>query len=119
MNSRKKISAVAGLLGGLALTCVGIVHAYGDTKDKCTRDAQGNVSCVRIQKSETVYKSEDGTTHIRQSQNCSTTSRSYVYQPQPQSGSWQPQVTRTGPKVGCSNSQSLPPGFTPPQISLH
>jgi hypothetical protein len=116
MLSRKKIAAVTGLLGGIALTCAGVVQAYGDTKDECTRDAQGNVSCVRVQKSETVYRTEDGTVHIRQSQNCSTNSRSRVVRNN--SGSGQPQVTRVGPRVGCNVSTSAPKGFVAPHIAL-
>ncbi|MFI1762311.1 hypothetical protein ACH41H_09730 [Streptomyces sp. NPDC020800] len=48
MFSRKKIAAVSGLLGGLAVTCTGVaqVHAAGGP-GSCTRDIQGNVTCVQ------------------------------------------------------------------------
>jgi hypothetical protein len=102
MLSRKNIAAISGLLGGLALTCVGVAQAYDvQTKDECRTDSQGNVSCVHIQKSETTYTSKDGTVHVHQSQNCSTTSKSRVVQPKSPNG--QHGTVVIGPRISCSN----------------
>jgi hypothetical protein len=51
MLSRKKIAVVSGLVGGLAVTCAGVAQAYAvGGPGICTRDLQGNVSCIqRIQ----------------------------------------------------------------------
>ncbi|WP_255954192.1 hypothetical protein [Streptomyces odontomachi] len=117
MLSRKKFAAVTGLLGGLALTCAGIAHAYGETSNGCTRDDQGNVTCVHVEKSDTVYQSKDGTTHVHQSKSCETTSTNRVVRPQGSPGQ-QEGVTRVGAQVDCSNSVSAPKGFQPPHISL-
>ncbi|MFE9607814.1 hypothetical protein [Streptomyces sp. NPDC006012] len=46
MFSGKKIAAVSGLLGGLAVACTGIAQAHvGAGSGTCTRDLQGNVTC--------------------------------------------------------------------------
>jgi hypothetical protein len=48
MFSRKRIAALSGLIGGLALTSMGITHAHaagGPTN--CTRSPQGDVTCVQ------------------------------------------------------------------------
>ncbi len=117
MLSRKKIAAVSGLLGGLAVACVGVAQAYDrHTTDECTTDSQGNVSCVYIQKSQTTYTSKDGTHHVQQSQNCSTTSKSRVVQPEKRSG--QQGTIRVGPRINCGNSTSATSlkGFVVPHI---
>ncbi|MER6028347.1 hypothetical protein [Streptomyces sp. NPDC001851] len=51
MLSRKKIAAVSGLVGGLAVTCAGLAQPYAMAgPGVCTRDIQGNISCIqRIQ----------------------------------------------------------------------
>ncbi|MQY32404.1 hypothetical protein SRB17_03520 [Streptomyces sp. RB17] len=51
MFSSKKIAAVAGFVGGLAVTCAGVAQAHvGWGPGPCTRDIQGNVTCIqRIQ----------------------------------------------------------------------
>jgi hypothetical protein len=48
MFSRKKIAALSGLIGGLAVTSMGITHAHaaGDPAS-CTRNPQGDVICVQ------------------------------------------------------------------------
>ncbi|GHD99117.1 hypothetical protein [Streptomyces alanosinicus] len=48
MLSRKKIAAVSGLLGGLAVTCVGFAHAStAADPGGCKRDLQGGVTCIQ------------------------------------------------------------------------
>ncbi|MER5545678.1 hypothetical protein ACWDBD_37880 [Streptomyces sp. NPDC001118] len=51
MLSRKKLVAVSGLVGGLAVTCTGLAQGYAAADPGiCTRDIQGNVTCIqRIQ----------------------------------------------------------------------
>jgi len=117
MLSRKKIAAVAGLLGGLALACVGVAQANdGETTNECTTDSGGNVSCVYIQRSETTYTSEDGTTHVRQAQNCSTTSESRVVQSENTSEN---ATTVVGPRINCGNTTSGAPGaITVPNVAV-
>ena len=49
MFSRKKIAAVAGLLGSLVVTCMGAgqAHATGGP-GSCTRDILGNITCIQL-----------------------------------------------------------------------
>ncbi|KUM93700.1 hypothetical protein AQI88_25145 [Streptomyces cellostaticus] len=48
MLSRKKIAVVSGLLGSLAVTCAGVTQANAAAgPGKCTRDIQGNITCVQ------------------------------------------------------------------------
>jgi hypothetical protein len=117
MLSRKKIAAVTGLLGGLALACVGVAQAYdGATTRECTTDSQGTVSCVHVQKSDTSYTSEDGTTHVSQSQNCSVRSKSRVERPEGSTG--QQGTTEVGSRISCGNKAGAPKGIVMPHISL-
>ena len=118
MLSRKKFAAAAGLLSGIALTCAGVAQAYGDTttKDSCTRGDHGAWSCVHVQKTETTYRTEDGTVHIHQSQNCSTESQNRVVHPEGASSG--PSVTTVGPRVGCSVSASAPAHVQVPHVTV-
>ncbi|MEW1779141.1 hypothetical protein [Streptomyces sp. NPDC086777] len=46
--SGKKIAAVSGLLGGLAVACAGLVPAYAAAgPGKCTDDLMGNLTCTQ------------------------------------------------------------------------
>ncbi|OLZ65789.1 hypothetical protein AV521_30795 [Streptomyces sp. IMTB 2501] len=48
MLSRKKLAAVSGLVGGLAVTCTGLAQGYAAADPGvCTRDLQGNVTCIQ------------------------------------------------------------------------
>ncbi|MGW2028693.1 MULTISPECIES: hypothetical protein [Streptomyces] len=48
MFSTKKIVAVSGLLGGLALTLTGAAQAYAGTgPGTCTRDLLGTLTCTQ------------------------------------------------------------------------
>ncbi|MET8133942.1 hypothetical protein ABZV24_18605 [Streptomyces sp. NPDC005251] len=59
MFSRKKIAALSGLIGGLAVASTGITyaHAAGDPAS-CTRNPQGDVICVQHIEGETVQHIE-------------------------------------------------------------
>ncbi|WP_328537202.1 hypothetical protein [Streptomyces sp. NBC_00344] len=112
MFSRKKLAAVSWLVGGIAMTCAGASQAHADGPRECTRDAQGNVTCV--QKSETSYTSKDGTYHVQQSLDCTSESGERGRQPVTAVGN--PGTTRTGSEVNCSSTAPVPkdvslPGF--------
>ncbi|MGW0792351.1 hypothetical protein ACWD04_30035 [Streptomyces sp. NPDC002911] len=113
MFGRKKIAVASMLMGGLALTGLGVTQAYaGPPQGDCSTDAYGNLVCV--QKSETSYTSEDGTYHLSQKQDCTTVSRETVYQPEVSVG--QGGTTEVGPTVSCSNSAPAPEGFVAPTV---
>ncbi|MFG2960575.1 hypothetical protein ACGF5O_43485 [Streptomyces sp. NPDC048291] len=51
--SGKKIAAVSGLVGGLAMACAGLTTAYAAAgPGKCTDDLMGNLSCSQRIKGE-------------------------------------------------------------------
>jgi hypothetical protein len=53
MFSRKKIAAVSGLVGGIAVTCIGLTPAYAwGTPGTCTDDLMGNLTCTQRIKGE-------------------------------------------------------------------
>lgn len=114
MFDHKKAAAVAWLVGGLSMTCVGIGQAVAaGSAANCTYDAQGNKTCVT--KSSNSYTSDDGRYHLDQSQDCTTVSRPQAQAPQVSLG--QPGTTRVGAVVGCSNNAPAPEGFKAPDIS--
>ncbi|MGV9559902.1 hypothetical protein [Streptomyces sp. NPDC003401] len=92
MFSRKKIAALSALIGGLAAASTGVTpaHAAGDPSN-CTRDLQGNTTCVQHVKGEIP---ENGT--IPHQESCLPTSR--VTLPAGIDGG----TTRIGPQVTCS-----------------
>ncbi|MFF9085563.1 hypothetical protein ACF1BE_03885 [Streptomyces sp. NPDC014991] len=112
MFSPQKIATVSGLVGSLAIICLGGAHAYAEGKpDDCKTSEQGTV-CVH--KSET-YTDQDGTHVIKQTQDCSTTDRPSVVDPE--NGLVGGGSTHVGPVVDCSNKAELPKGFKKPQIA--
>ncbi|MEU9110308.1 hypothetical protein AB0D04_00605 [Streptomyces sp. NPDC048483] len=115
MFSRKKIVALSGLLGGLAMTYAGATQAYGGgSESDCTRSAVGNRVCVY--KGQHIYKSKNGRYVIRQAKDCSTISRQRVLWPE--NGllnSWGG-TTKIGPVVNCSNTVHLPKGVKIPHF---
>lgn len=114
MFNQKKSAAIAWLVGGISMTCVGIGHAVAaGAAPQCTIDAQGNEVCVT--KSQSSYTSEDGSYHLSQSQDCTTVERPAAQTPQVSVG--QPGTTRIGPVVSCSNNAPAPQGFKAPDIS--
>ncbi|MFC0599603.1 hypothetical protein [Streptomyces palmae] len=96
MRSWKMIAVVPGLLVGLGVAGVGAAQADDGGPVSCSRDAQGNVTCVRS--NESTYASEDGTVHVTQSKSCTTVYRNRLIGPQPDSR------LRQGPSVSCNSS---------------
>ena len=91
MLSRKKIAAVSGLLGGLAVTCAGVAQAYAAAGPGiCTRDTHGNVTCIQRVEGEI---SEDG--FIPRQENCLPT------QPLTLPAALGNGKVRIGPEVTC------------------
>ncbi|MEW1864549.1 hypothetical protein OG896_20005 [Streptomyces sp. NBC_00669] len=114
MFKHTKSAALSVLVGGLSLACVGIGHAVAaGPSTNCTRDAQGNDTCVT--KSENTYTSKDGTYHLQQQQDCTNVSRQEPQTPQVAVG--QPGTTQIGAVVDCSNHAPAPEGFKAPDIS--
>ncbi|UQA95035.1 hypothetical protein [Streptomyces halobius] len=106
MFSQKKIAVVSGILGGLAMTCVGAGHAYaGGSQADCARGSMGS-TC--IDENEVVYTSKKGDRVVKQHKNCSSNSRQRVVWPQ--SGLLSPGASKLGPVVNCSNHTPLPKG---------
>ncbi|MEU0333238.1 hypothetical protein [Streptomyces sp. NPDC006193] len=92
MFSRKKIAAVSGLLGGLALTGAGLAQAHAAAgPGTCTRDLLGGITCVQRISGEIP---EDGTFPHQES--CRTV------QPVTLPAAMGSGRTRLGPEVTCS-----------------
>ncbi|MFE2281336.1 hypothetical protein ACFXAE_29705 [Streptomyces sp. NPDC059454] len=72
MVTSKKIAAVAGVLGSLALVGAGAGHAFAESEPaKCVEDDKGNVRCVLV--SEYRFTDKDGKVQVvsHSSQTCS------------------------------------------------
>ncbi|WP_030345295.1 hypothetical protein [Streptomyces sp. NRRL S-1022] len=114
MFNLQKIATVSGLVGGLALMCVGAGHAYADANPgDCKTTAQGGTVCVH--QSETRIDKDDTHT-LRQQQDCSTADRPRVVFPEDRltdRGS-----ASVGEVVDCSNRAELPKGFKKPHIEF-
>ncbi|MFI6683135.1 hypothetical protein [Streptomyces sp. NPDC050485] len=115
MFSRQKIATVSGLLGSLAVICVGAAQAHADQpKGECKTSAQGETTCIH--KSETVRTDKDGRYVISQTQECSAAGKPNVVMP---GDSKVNQATmNVGPTVDCSNNTKLPKGFKVPHFSF-
>ncbi|MGV4981900.1 hypothetical protein ACWC0C_07310 [Streptomyces sp. NPDC001709] len=99
MLRTKKIAALSGLIGGLAVTCAGIAQAHAAAgPGVCTRDLQGNVTC--IQRIEGVIP-QDG--QIPHQENCLPT------QPFTIPAALGTGKMRIGPEVTCSDRTSGAP----------
>ncbi|MFI9047577.1 hypothetical protein [Streptomyces sp. NPDC053427] len=110
MFSRKKIAALSGLLGGLAMTYAGATQAYaGGSEGDCHRSALGNRICVY--KGQSLYKSKHGRIVIRQAKDCSAASRQRVFWPESGLLNSGFGITRIGPAMECSNKVHLPKKF--------
>ncbi|MFG2136894.1 hypothetical protein [Streptomyces sp. NPDC048650] len=109
MFSRKKIAAVSGLLGGLAMmTCAGATQAFAvGSTGTCAPDSQGNISCMQ---GNTGYSSDDGRYVVNQTQNCLGTKPVSL----PAGGLLNPGTTQIGPALNCSNTAPTPQGFRSP-----
>ncbi|MEU3519193.1 hypothetical protein ABZ770_28625 [Streptomyces sp. NPDC006654] len=114
MFPSRKIATVSGLLGGLAVLCVGAGHAYADPSPAdCRTTAQGGTVCVR--KSET-HVDKNGTHVLKQAQDCSTSDRPQVLFPGDQAAG--DGSAAVGEVVDCSNKAELPKGFKRPHIEF-
>jgi len=113
MFSRQKIATVSGILGSLAVICVGAVHAQADENPRgCKTNAAGETVCVH--KREGVHKGKHGTFVVKQSQSCSTTARPRLVLPE--DGMLNNGSTHVGPVVDCTNKAPTPKGFKRPHI---
>ncbi|WP_141311826.1 hypothetical protein [Streptomyces spinoverrucosus] len=98
MFSTKKIAAVSGLLGGLAVTCTGITQAYAAAgPGACTSDAEGNITCIQW----VTGTPAEGDRFARQSQGCVPMQPWTL--PSPLS-LLSRGTTKIGPEVTCLNS---------------
>lgn len=114
MFSRKKMAAVSGLVGSIAVIYVGGAQAYAaDSSGDCKTTAAGETTCVH--KSEAVHKDKRGTFVVKQDQKCSTTYRPQLVLTDDEMLT-RPGTTTVGPKVECSNTTPVPKGFKRPHI---
>jgi hypothetical protein len=114
MFSRKKTAAVVFALSGLATICTGTADAYAGQTHTCTHDSQGNLVCIDKGQSDSTFTTSDGTFHVNQTRDCTTTTQPTVYTPQV--GIGQLGTTQVGPTVNCSNSAPTPKGFRLPSF---
>jgi len=99
MFTTKKIAAVSGLIGGLAVACAGVAQAHTVRgPGTCTRDILGNVTCVQRIEGEIP---ENG--QIPHYDNCLPT-QPFTVPAALGGGSMQ-----IGPQVTCSNTTSGAP----------
>ncbi|MET9071996.1 hypothetical protein ABZX95_07355 [Streptomyces sp. NPDC004232] len=114
MFSPRKIATVSGLVGSLAVFCVGAGHAYAEgPRGDCRTTEQGSTVCVRKTESRS---DKDGKHVLQQAQDCSTEGRPRVVFPDGplmDGGS-----ASVGPVVDCSNTAKLPKGFRKPHIEI-
>ena len=97
MFNGKKIAAVTGLLGGLAMTCLGAGQAHAAAgPGVCSLDAQGNIVCTQQLQGQT--PEGDGFT-VRRSMNCQPTKPLTL----PTPGLLANGQTRIGPHITCSD----------------
>lgn len=97
MFNGKKIAAISGLLGGLAMTCIGVGQAHAAANPgNCTTDSQGNTTCTQ----RIVGQTPEGDNFIvRRSVNCQPTKPVSV----PAPGLFSNGQTRIGPHITCSD----------------
>jgi hypothetical protein len=99
MFSRKKIAAISGLVGGLAVASTGLTHAYAaGGPGTCTRDLLGSVTCTQRIEGELPA---DGV--IPHQENC------MPVQPLTLPAALGNGTTRLGPKVTCASTTSGAP----------
>ncbi|EST25058.1 hypothetical protein [Streptomyces roseochromogenus] len=113
MFTRQKIATVTGLVGSLAVICVGAAHAHIDGPGRdCRTTAMGDTICVH--KSQTRID-QHGKHVIKQAEDCSVVDRSRLMLPDNDllgGGS-----KKVGPVVNCSNEVKLPKGFKKPHFA--
>lgn len=74
LNSKKTV-ALAGILGGLALSVSGVTHAYGESYGpECKRASDGSITCS--EQTEKRYTTKEGSTvEVHQSKSCTSNDR--------------------------------------------
>ncbi|AIA06816.1 hypothetical protein ACFU90_15760 [Streptomyces noursei] len=102
MFSRKKTAVVVALMGGLTAAGLVVPQAHADATGLCTRDIQGNVTCLQ----RTTGTNEDGNYTLNQEQSCVPTSPVKL----PGHGLLNPGTTQVGPAITCNNSAPVPAG---------
>ncbi|WP_210577817.1 hypothetical protein [Streptomyces sp. GESEQ-4] len=103
MFNGKKIAAVSGILGGLAMTFVGVTQAHAaGGPGVCALDAEGNIVCTQRIVGQT--PEGDGFT-IRRSVNCQPTQPLTL----PAPGLLNNGQTRIGPHITCAGPTSEAP----------
>ncbi|MET9973050.1 hypothetical protein ABZZ80_46160 [Streptomyces sp. NPDC006356] len=102
MFNGKRIAAVTGLLGGLAMTCLGAGQAHAAGPGVCAPDAQGNIVCTQQLQGQT--PEGDGFT-VRRSMNCQPTKPLTL----PTPGLLANGQTRIGPHITCSDLTPMAP----------
>ncbi|MBC3843232.1 hypothetical protein GXW82_32580 [Streptacidiphilus sp. 4-A2] len=114
MFSRKKTAAVVLALGSLTAICAGATDAYaGQPHGTCTHDRQGNLVCTDRSETDSTYTTSDGTFHVNQTRDCTTTTEPTTDTPQI-IGIGQLGSTHVGPVIDCSNHVPTPKGFKLP-----
>ncbi|MFE5816791.1 hypothetical protein [Streptomyces sp. NPDC056479] len=97
MFTGKKFMAVAGLLGGLAVTCFGATQAHAAGPGACTLDPQGNIICTQ----QITGQTPEGDGFIlRRTVNCQPTQPLTLPTPGLLSGG----QTRIGPHITCAEN---------------
>ncbi|KUM72294.1 hypothetical protein [Streptomyces curacoi] len=113
MFNGKKIAAVAGLLGGLAMTCLGVGQAYAAASPlACTTDAQGNTVCTQRLTGETT---EGEGFVVRRSMSCQPTQPLTL----PAPGLMNHGSIKIGPEITCASTSpddSESSGSTEPRL---
>lgn len=107
MFNGKKIAAVSGLLGGLALTCVGVGQAHAANTAVCGLDAQGNIICTQQVTGQT--PEGDGFV-LRRTVNCQPTKPLTL----PTAGVLSSGQTRIGPDITCADMNQQAPAASAP-----
>ncbi|MFI6008081.1 hypothetical protein ACIBAG_04530 [Streptomyces sp. NPDC051243] len=99
MFNGKKIAAVSGLLGGLAMTWIGVTPAHAAANPgACAPDNQGNIVCTQRIVGEIP---EGGEFTVRRSVTCQPTEPVTL----PAAGLLNSGTTRIGPHITCSDMQ--------------
>ncbi|GGU74602.1 hypothetical protein GCM10010260_03070 [Streptomyces filipinensis] len=112
MFTRQKIATVSGLVGSLAVICVGAAYAHADEpRSECRNTVLGDTICVR--KSDT-HDDKHGAHALRQTRDCSVIDRPRVVFPD--DGLLSGGTRNVGPTVDCSNKAQLPKGFEKPRF---
>jgi hypothetical protein len=99
MFNGKKFMAVAGLLGGLAMTCAGAAQAHAAGPGVCSLDPQGNIICTQQITGQT--PEGDGFS-LRRTVNCQPTKPLSL----PTPGLLSNGQTRIGPHITCAENDT-------------